>query len=244
MPLKFPADTFGAVLNHRVTIRNGADAMNRRRITLTLGAHEADIRGRPQKHAKRASHVGGLALGLGVGAAVIATPWIASADPFTPFDPNNIAISIDGMTIFQQGTAHASSGIGDIAFADGANSDALAAAGNNDFAFADGANSVADAGGGNYDVASVIGLNSSADAAGGNNDFASVFDLTGGQGSWADAVTGNNDFAIVVDLFGNLGSGAAAGGGANDIAAVFADGLTANAFGNWMIDILPSFLTP
>jgi hypothetical protein len=225
--------------------------MNRRRITPT-----------PGNHAKRLGRVDGLAVGLGIGAAMTATPWAASADPFM-FDPSDIAISIDGMTIFQEGTAHATSGMGDFAFADGANSvadadmgsndfafaegtnsEALAVIGNNDFAYADGTNSIADAGTGNGDAATAVGFQSAAYAEDGNYDFANVFDLTGGAGSTAAAANGDNDFAAVYDLFGNLGSVADAGAGSHDIAAVFADGLTADAFGNWMADILPSLLMP
>ena len=38
-----------------------------------------------------------LALGLGIGAALAATPGIASADPVSPLDPN-VAASVDGVT--------------------------------------------------------------------------------------------------------------------------------------------------
>jgi hypothetical protein len=66
----------------------------------------------------------GLLAGLGLVAA-LATPGAASADTF---DPNDFAISIDGITLFQVGTATAHSALGDIAIADGNNSTAIAGA--------------------------------------------------------------------------------------------------------------------
>jgi hypothetical protein len=181
------------------------------------------------KHANRIRRIGGLAVGLGIGAVLAATPWVASADPFVPFDPNNIAISIDGITLFQEGTATATSGTGDFAFADGAFSHAGATGSIGDVAFADGFNSEAEAALGNFDDATAVGNHSFADASGGNNDVASVYDFTGGPGSTATASDGNSDFATVYDFFGNLGSHADASIGSNDIAAVFADGSNADS---------------
>ncbi|MCV7258197.1 hypothetical protein [Mycobacterium shimoidei] len=77
-------------------------------------------------YTRRSDRLGGLAVAVVVGAAAAAIPTTASADPFAPFDPNNFAISIDGFTLFQVGTAHATSGIGDFAIADGDGSDAVA----------------------------------------------------------------------------------------------------------------------
>jgi len=211
------------------------------------------------KHDKRIGRIGGLAVGLGIGAALGAAPWVASADPFTPFDPFDIAISIDGLTLFQEGTAHATSGVGDFAFADGAFSDATAT-GSDNFALADGFNSEADAVLGDFDKVTAVGNHAFANAAAGNLDTASVYDFTGGPGSQAVATGGNGDFATVYDFLGNLASSADAGPGSNDIAAVFADGsaahagmgsfdlgavfandLTADALGNGIITIEPWF---
>jgi hypothetical protein len=172
------------------------------------------------KHAQRIGRVGGLAVGLGVGAALAATPWVAAADPFDPFDFNDIAISFNGITLFQEGTATAHTNAGDdsIAIADGAN----------DSSFADGTNSMAETAGGSDQIARAIGDNSLAHAVSGNNDVAEVFDLTGGPGSTANASMGDDDTAIVYDLFGSQGSTAYVVGAVNhDFAAVFGDGSTA-----------------
>lgn len=210
------------------------------------------------KHARRTVRVGGLTVGLAIGATVAAAQWVASADPLPPFDPFNFAISIDGITLFQEGTAHATSGVGDFAFADGAFSDAVAT-GSGNFAFADGFNSEADTALGNFDAATAVGNHSFADASEGNNDVASVYDFTGGPGSQAVATSGSGDFATVYDFFGSLGSRADAigshdiaavfadggtahaGMGSFDLAAVFANDLTADALGNGIITIEPWF---
>src|SRR5277367_4928350 len=112
--------------------------MNAQRITRTLG-----------------TAAGGLAVGLGIGAALAATAGTAAADPLSPLDPNvaaasvdavtgtlgtaaadpaalpdlNIAISVDGITLLQEGSATATSGTGDLAIAFGAGSDASATGG-------------------------------------------------------------------------------------------------------------------
>ena len=118
------------------------------------------------KHASRIRRIGGLAVGLGIGTALATIPWIALADPFPPpFDPNNYAVSMDGMTLFQVGSAHAFSAFGDFAIADGADSDA-SAIGFGDAASAYGPNSFAQAGGSeggrSFDFASAEGSNSTA----------------------------------------------------------------------------------
>jgi len=95
--------------------------------------------------------LGMFAVGLGVGAAMAATPGTASADPFDvtgaglaastaadslvgsaaaapaqAFDPTNFAVSIDGINLLEGGSATATSVFGGIAVADGANSSANA----------------------------------------------------------------------------------------------------------------------
>lgn len=147
-----------------------------------------------------------LTIGLGIGAAVAITPGIASADVFPPpFDPNNFAISIDGITLFQVGTAHATSGLGDFAIADGAGSDAGAFGGFFDFASADGVDSIAIAGQGDpgetgsFDYASSVGDHSHAySGLNGNFDSASTFGNGAGseagfQGSFDSASATGND---------------------------------------------------
>ncbi|MGB9250647.1 MAG: hypothetical protein WCC28_12950 [Mycobacterium sp.] len=202
------------------------------------------------KHASRIRRIGGLAVGLGIGTALATIPWIALADPFPPpFDPNNYAVSMDGMTLFQVGSAHAFSAFGDFAIADGADSDAsaigfgdaasaygpnsFAQAGGSegsrsfDFASAEGSNSTAFAGSdGSYDSANAIGTSSNAFAgSGGSYDTAYAF----GDQVQADAGIGatdnpaNYDFASAV---GNLTiptsslTEASATGGSNDLAFV------------------------
>jgi hypothetical protein len=149
-----------------------------------------------------------LTIGLGIGAAMATAPGIASADVFPPpFDPNNFAISIDGIT-FQVGTAHATSGMGDFAIADGAGSDASAFGGIFDFASADGTGSVAIAGQGDpgetgsFDSASAVGIDSRAEAG-----------LTGSFDSASS--TGNDSFALA----GFFGSGDSASAVGNDTLA-------------------------
>src|SRR5689334_4505940 len=125
-----------------------------------------------------------MAAGLAIAAAMASIPQVAAADPIDwgtaahdaasdlagstgaapdalTFDPNNFAVSIDGMT-FQVGSAHADSGQGDIAIADGAFSHANALGGFGDFASAYGPHSTAMAGdgsmdsGNNFDFASAV----------------------------------------------------------------------------------------
>lgn len=190
--------------------------------------------------------VAGLAVGLGIGAAGAATSWTAYADDGSPpSDPSiaaditflapnpaaasDMAVSVDGFTLFQQGTATATSGTGDIAIAFGAGSDANATGGFGDIAFANGTDSAATAIYGNGDLASALGDHTAA-VAGGTS-------LT---------VLGNNDIAEVFDPFGTVGSTATAGAvedfpGNFDLGAVFGDML--NSFhavgGNFLVDVLP-----
>ena len=85
-------------------------------------------------NAKTIGRLGMLAVGLGIGAAAAAAPGIASADSdpldAAAFDPSalvadpalpasglNLAISIDGYTLLQVGSAQAFSGTADLAIA-------------------------------------------------------------------------------------------------------------------------------
>jgi hypothetical protein len=197
-----------------------------------------------------------LAVGLGMGAAVAAVgcpPGIASADP-TAFDPNNFAVSIDGFTLFQEGTATATSGTGDLAIADGANSSAVADSGFLDMASAFGTDSEATTVGagaspGGLDVASAFGTDSEADSFGGFFDAASAsgtgstalvgvfntpgsFDVASAFGNaFAAAGDGNFDNAVTFDPFGTITSAAFAEHGSGDYASIFGDGDSAMAGG-------------
>ena len=165
----------------------------------------------------------GRVVGLGIGAALVAVPWVASADTF---DPNDFAISVDGTPLFQVGAASATSGAGDFAIADGAGSSATATGGIFDFASADGADSNATATAGNFDLGIADGINSSVGAGSsavagggtGSNDIAIDIGNNNGTLLGAQAGAGNNDTAI--DIGNNTGNldGALAISGNNDTA--------------------------
>jgi hypothetical protein len=162
-------------------------------------------------------------------------------DAYPPFDPNDFAISVNGVTLFQVGTATAQSGTGDIAIADGADSKAIAGGvdqpGQFDTAVADGPGSLALSGNGNFDSAFVNGADSFAAAgsgaqATGNGDFVEV--LGADSKAFAGAFFGNtvpssNDYAVIDDPFGSVGDNAVAGGGNSDYAAVLGDSSNAAA---------------
>jgi hypothetical protein len=197
-------------------------------------------------HTNRICRLGLLAVGLGLGAAAAATPGIAAADTS---DLNDFAVSVDGITLFQEGSAYANSGTGDIAIAIGANSYANAYYGDLDSAIADGTGSYAFAYG-NYDTAIANGIDSAAGAIYGNSDTAiasgtdswvetcglSNSDLSNGDfgaaigvnasaeaGSFSIGVPSDNDVAIVVDPdpAGAPYTNADAGNGDFDVASVF-----------------------
>lgn len=219
--------------------------------------------------ATRIGRLTGLAVGLGIGAALAATPGIASADDL------DFQINIDGMNLLPTADngATATSGMGDIAIAFGSGANATAEGDMFDAAFADGTDSTATtgaagvgegefnlasangdgsqaiAGWGNFDTALTDGTDSKAAAIGssigvlGNNDLAYALgpNTIASSGSLVIFnVASSNDTAFVFDPFGTVGSSAFAGDGLNNLAAVFADGLTANAYGgDDMLSILP-----
>jgi hypothetical protein len=193
--------------------------------------------------ARGISRLGLMAAWLGVGVAVAAMAWtpaVASAD-VVDFDPNNFAVSIDGIPLIHEGTATATSTFGNIAIADGAASDATATGGYLDLASAYGDESSAQAGIGNLDAAFANGASSIASAGGyldttGSVDLASAngthsvafategwFDQAFDNGNWSTAAAGvgNGDFA---SIFGNYDIAGAVGYdsllGNNDIALV------------------------
>ena len=231
----------------------------------TAHGHRNDRNGKAMRRVKAIGRFGGLAIGLAVGAALAASPGIASADPF------DIDISFDGIDIFHTPghTAQAFSGTNDFAIAIGTHSIAAAGDANPgqfDTAFADGTNSSAFSGDGNFDSAFANGDNSVAGAGGdtptllGNGDFASAF----GANTYASAgdfgLPSNNDVALAFDPFGShqdqvfAGNGdflwasvvgdasvAHAGFDSNfDLAEVFGNGLTSTTAtgANFLTDIL------
>jgi hypothetical protein len=214
-------------------------------------------------HVISTGRLAGLAVGLGIGAALAASPGVAWADDFQ--------INIDGMNLFpvEGNTATATAGMGDIAIAFGAGANASATGGSGDYAMADGAGTIADSGNGNFDSASAFGEGTKAAAGYGNGDSATAIDTGSGGGalagggslldenddssfSWglnsiasAGDSFGNypssNDIAAVFDPFGTVGSTAYATGGNFDLAAAFGDMQNAmTAIGNYLIDIMPS----
>jgi hypothetical protein len=192
-------------------------------------------------HAKAMRRLGLLGVVLGMGAAVAATSAIASADSTdidaAAFDPSaliadpapaaaglDLAISIDGQTLFQEGTAVAYSGTDDIAIAYGSDSIATASDGTGDYSFADGTDAQANSGIGDDDSAVAVGSGSAAAAGSGNGDsaFADGADTdvvaggdytpgtpdtvdVAGDDCYASAV-GNNDFAYAGPDVGSVPS--------------------------------------
>jgi hypothetical protein len=168
------------------------------------------------------ARLGVLAVGLGIGAAWAHTP-VASADTSTDLlssidsllgggglsalsDPSglNLAISFDGMSLVQEGSATATttSGDFDLAIASGAGSDASATGGTGDYALADGTDALAKAGdsaagatGSNSDSAIDIGNNADPSTYPGAPDgaYAGAGSLIGGTDSTG---TDSNDTAI------------------------------------------------
>ncbi len=201
-------------------------------------------------NARGKARLGMLAVGLGIGAAVAAMPGNARADSSTDWlssidallggagfpdaaaaSPLNIAISIDGLSLMQSGTAHAySGGNGDIAMATGANSTAYAY-GTDNYADVLGNNDTAWAGG--YTPAGALGSTGDTAFIDGNNDTA----FAGGLNGVDDGaeIFGSNDSA-------EAGS-SAAGNGSYDVAYVEGNNLgDAKATGaSWLVDVLKAY---
>jgi hypothetical protein len=195
------------------------------------------------------ARLGMLAVGLGVGAAVAALPGAASADSSTDWlsavdgllgsaalpaaDSSglNMAISIDGMSLFQSGTAFAYSGTnGDIAMATGAN-DTAYAFGTGNYAAVYGSNDVGVAGG--TTAANAAGSSGDNVYIDGDNDSA----FAGGLNGIDDGaeITGSNDAA-------EAGS-SATGVGSYDVAYVEGSNLgNADATGaSYLVDVLKAY---
>jgi hypothetical protein len=202
------------------------------------------------RHAKAIRQLGTLVVGLGIGAAVAATPGIASADSTAvdaaAFDPSalivdpapaasglDLAISIDGIPLLQEGSATAYSGTGDFAIAYGDDATASAGATSNpgslDYAFADGTNAGAYAGVGNDDSAIAIGSGSSASVGSGNGDIG----FADGTGTSVTA-GGEPNLGTVdtVEVAGNDMYASAVGSDDNAAAVAALDGVSAASTGD------------
>jgi hypothetical protein len=180
-----------------------------------------------------------LAFGLGVGAAVASGSAVAGADSSTDWLGSvdgllsgtalpasssglDLAISYDGYTLIQEGTATAHTATGEygVAIAEGSGAYAYAGGGIGDLAEAEGINGHAIAGGApgdtgaNFDSAIDIGNNELPSTGAANGAYAGNGDLGGGSG------TGSYDTAIDI---GNNANGA--GGGGNEGAFAGAGGL-------------------
>lgn len=192
-------------------------------------------------HIQGIGRLGLLAVGLGLGAALAATPGARADD---------MQISIDGIDLFPTAgnTATATSDIGDFAIAIGNGADANATGGIFDSAFALGTNTVANAGGGDGNLASAFdpfgSQTSFAFAGDGNFNLTSVVGEhdNGYSGGILGGPSGSDD---LTDIFGNndfLASGASqVNPGDFDLAAIFGDGFTSSAAtgGNFLLDLLP-----
>jgi hypothetical protein len=191
----------------------------------------------------RVGRMGMLAVGLGIGAALAATPQIAaagpSADPLAWVDqlvsgvtvpadaasPLDMQISISGIDLFStvDNTATATSKFGDIAiaFGDGANATATGSFG--DLAIANGTDSTASAGaGGLFDDAIAKGADSNAAAGLGGN-----FDLASADGTSSTAAAGLAGNFVIATAHGTDSSATAGEGSSFDLAA--ADGTSSTA---------------
>jgi len=198
------------------------------------------------------TRLGIVAVGLGIGAALASTPGIAAADSSTDWlssidtllaggplaaadtSATNLAISFDGLTLLQEGTAHAYSGTdGDFAIADGAGTTATAY-GTGDYAYAEGTDSSATAGGA-----------TAASGAGGTFDSAFLYgdDSTAFSGGTA-ADPGTFDSAIVIGNSDVASAGGdVAGPGSYDVAYVEGNNLATNGAqgASYLLDILKTY---
>ncbi len=190
--------------------------------------------------ARGIARLGVLAVGLGVGAAVASAPGIASADSSTDWWSDllgaaavpifstpvlNLAISVDGYSLLQDGNASATSGTGDFAIASGYGAEASAVGGLGDVAEASGTDAAAAAGGASgdtFDIAVDIG-----DNAHGSPDAPSV-PADHVLGAYAGDGVGSSDTAIAL---GNSDFDVA-GVGSNDSASVIANDSFVNAGGD------------
>jgi hypothetical protein len=199
-------------------------------------------------NARGIARLGVLAVGVGIGAAVASIPGTASADssdwlssidtllsaavPAADASSGlNMAISIDGVSLVQDGTAHAYSGTGgDIAMATGADSTA----------YAYGTNNYADVLG--SDDTGIAGGTSAASATGSTGD--NVFIDGSNDSAFAGGLNGVDDGS---EIFGSNDSAeagsSATGTGSYDVAYVEGSNLgDAKATGaSYLVDILKAY---
>jgi hypothetical protein len=202
-------------------------------------------------NARRLGHLGMLAVGVGIGSAMAATPGIASADNsqvVSSIDPSGLfpaadpaqaldfQISIDGTDLFPivGNSATAVSGPGDIAIAFGPGAEAIARGGYGDYATASGTDAFAEAGdggvgttGNNFDYASASGTD--ADAQAGDDPNSEFADATGN--SFNSATASGNDATAYAGFNGSYDSANASGNLANANAGDNGNGDFASAIG-------------
>jgi hypothetical protein len=156
----------------------------------------------------------------------------------TAFDPNNFAVSIDGMTLFQDGSATATSSLGGIAIADGAGSSATTN-GFGDIATAEGFHSTAITAN-SVQLVSAVGDYSDAEAKFGGFDsaFANGFGAIAWAGGWPTDQIGYGDVSFANGDFSVAEAGNTPGiAGQGDFAS--ATGIAVEAFAqNGPIDVV------
>jgi hypothetical protein len=154
---------------------------------------------------RRVGRLGMLAVGLGVGAALVPSPGMAFADSSSDWLASidgllagsglpaassglNLSVSFDGYSLIQEGsaTAHTATGEYGLAIAEGSGAYAYAGGGIGDVAEAEGTNALAIAGGepydtgANYDTAIDIGTNDLPSTGAADGAYA-------GTATWAEA---------------------------------------------------------
>ncbi len=197
--------------------------------------------------------VGGIAVGLGIGSAMAAMPWMASADVIGQLTPDigsaidvlpfaaaagstpDFAISYDGMSLLQEGTASATTVTGNfglaIAYGDGSRAFDNGMYGDS---YANGTDSTSYIGGGTNNISIANGADSITNVNGDNN----FVDATGYQSN-ASAVFGNGN-SVIADGAGSqsqvLGLD---GGGDNNLVSVFgANSLADTSGSNSILDVV------
>lgn len=202
--------------------------------------------------ARRLGQLGMLAVGVGIGPMMAATPGIASADNsqvVSSIDPSGLfpaadpaqsmdfQVSIDGMDLFSTAgnSATAVSGAGDIAIAFGPGAEAIARGGYGDFAIANGTDAFAEAGdggvgttGNNFDYASASGTDAAAQA--GDDPNSEFADAATGN-SFNSATASGDDASAYAGFDGSSDSAVANGDLANALAGDNGSGDFASAIG-------------
>jgi hypothetical protein len=186
-------------------------------------------------NAKVIGRVGALAVALGIGAGMAATPWVATAKPASSDTSNasvsktapgqNMSVATNGVVRVQKGTATAeSAGQGSVAIAKGVNATAIAGttecgdrctvapSHNKAMAIGTGADATI-SGGGSYNTAIANGTQSTANVDSGSNNTA----IAKGTLAYASAGAGDNNTAIRI---GDGGQAFALAGDNNTAVAV------------------------